>query len=276
MTQKDCNNEKRVWEIDAIRGHQIAWVLLIHFYIALSTFLLDGIYTNLDVVGLVARFDPLGIFFGIDAQGIYRSFFYKIYLYTYRPGVAVFFVVSGISCMFSRNNLKSGLRLLCGALFVSAFTKLLVLFTGDTHQFIRFGALHCYACCHLIYYFFLEERENKTLLWIAAFSLVFGYYLQYFPVYSNFALLVPFGVQENGVHIRDYWPVFPMLGWFLIGIVLGRRWYSEKKTMFPNQESKKWHRPLCFLGKYSGLIYCGHMVIYTVFFCGVGSIFDLY
>ncbi len=270
-------HKNRVWEIDAIRGYLILWVLFYHLYFTVYEFCIDGGY-SIDPYAYIAATDPLRIWFALDISGevtlgILPAFAEK---YLQPAWVDVFFVVSGLSCIFSRNNLKSGIRLLCGAAFVSLFTKLLAVFTGDETQFIRFGVLHCYAVCHLIFYFLLENRSNKFLVVSAIASLVLGYTLKHLNIYSDFSLLVPFGIKERGVMMRDYWPVFPMLGWFLIGVVMGRHWYSDKKTRFPNLEDKKWHRPLRFLGRHSGLIYCGHMVVYTVVFCGIGYIFDLY
>lgn len=269
--------KKRVWEIDAIRGFLILSVLAYHLYMTVEAFCINGYY-NISSVDYVKFTDPLLFWFQINEAGeISRSLFPKFAVKHMQPlWVDMFFVVSGISYRFSRNNLRGGFRLLLGATFVSGFTWLIELLSGDGGQFIRFGVLHCYASCHLIHYYLLEERSNKALLLTAAVSLVVGYYLKFNPTFSDFALLVPFGIRERGTLLRDYWPVFPMLGWFLIGAVLGKRLYPEKKTLFPGQTDRKWHKPLCFLGRYSGLIYCGHIVIYTVVFVGVGWVFNLF
>ena len=277
MRKQDSLTGKRVWEIDAARGALIFFVLLHHAYFTLAAACIDSPFVNLDAVPFVLKIDPLGFLFTVDESGsVHQSLYGKIYDLTYKSGVDLFFIISGISYKFSRNSFKNALRLLFGAAFVSGYTKLLELYTGDTLQFIRFGALHCYALCHLIYYYLLEKRSNKVLLLIAAVSFAVGYYLQINPVYSDLALLVPFGIPEKGVPYRDYWPIFPMLGWFLVGIVLGRKYYGKKISLFTKQEGKKWYKPLCFLGRYSGLIYCGHMVVYSLVFIGIGHIFALY
>lgn len=269
--------EDRVWEIDAVRGLLIAGVLLFHLYFTIDAFFVKGCYTKIDAHAFVKSVDPLGFLWKeIGGGDIERAFLGRYFNTVNLGGVSAFFVISGISSKFSRSCLHSGIRLLWGALFVSGFTKLLVFYTGDSSQFIRFGVLHCYACCHLIYYFFLEEREDKTLLWAAGLSLLIGYYLRWFPVSSDFALLVPFGVWENGVPMRDYWPVFPMFGWFLLGAVLGKRWYGEKVSRWPKSRVKRMTGIFQYLGRHSGIIYCGHMVVYTVLFGGAGYIFDLF
>ena len=277
MKKQDSLHQKRVWEIDALRGALMFFVLLHHIYLMLSAACIDSPFSNFDAASFVSKIDPFGILFTVDdGSNIQRGFYGMVYNYTYKLGVDLFFIISGISYKFSRSSFKNAMRLLVGAVFVSGFTKLLQLYTGDETQFIRFGALHCYALCHLIYYYFLAERNNKVLFLAALVSLAAGYCLMQNPIYSNLALLVPFGIAERGVPYRDYWPVFPMLGWFLIGIVLGRKYYREKVSLFPKQEGKKWHKPLCFLGRHSGLIYCGHMVVYSLVFIGIGYIFALY
>ena len=277
-SKSGMGKKKRVWEIDALRGALILLVLCNHLNITVENFCIDGGYKNFDSYAWVNITDPLHAWFDWSADGeiISSPVVVTLRKYLTDPVVGIFFVVSGISYKFSRDNLKNGFRLLCGAVFISVFTKLLTLYTEEKLWFIRFGVLHCYASCHFIYYFLLDKRSNKALLAIAMLSLVVGYYLKFNPVYSDLALLVPFGIREEGTLLWDYWPVFPMLGWFLIGVVLGRKYYGEKVSLFPTQGSKKWHKPLQFLGRHSGLIYCGHMVVYSLVFIGIGLIFNLY
>ena len=181
-----------------------------------------------------------------------------------------------MACLFSRNNLYRGLKMLAGAFFISAFTKVVAVLGDDPSQFIRFGALHCYAYCHLIYYFLLEKRSSKMLLAVTVPVLAVGYYLRYFPVYSEYALLYPFGIHETGAPGGDYWPLLPMLGWMLLGVVLGRRIYPGRRSLLPECPAQRWTSPLQFMGRHSGMIYVGHIVIYTVVFCGIGWLFQLY
>lgn len=273
---KNSQKKPRVWELDALRGLLLIGLLITHIMACTEELCRNAYNIFGNEVGNAAV-PHLWLFSWNPKLMIWEeAWITKFFRFIDYPAVCCFFIVSGISCVFSRNNFKSGLRLLTGAAFVSLFTWILTIVTGDKGQFIRFGALHCYALCHLIYYFLLEGKRDRVLLIVAAASLAFGIYLRFIPIQSEFALLVPFGIREYGAIHRDYWPVFPMLGWFLIGVVLGKRFYSKKETLFPGQADRKWHRPICFLGRYSGLIYCGHMVVYTLVFCGIGYIFDLY
>ena len=270
-------SKERVWEVDAFRGFLILAVLINHLNITVNAFCINGYY-QIDSAAWARFSDPLGVWYKFLEDGSVRSAdWVKILRETCtRPAVSTFFIVSGISCTFSRNNLRRGLIMLASAFVVAGFTKLLAVWTNDPKQFIRFGVLHCYAYSHLIYYFLLEKSSKKTLLIAAIPILLLGYYLRYFPVYSEYALLVPFGVYERDVPMWDYWPLFPMLGWMLIGVVLGKSLYLEKKSLWPCQTAMRLTRPLQWLGRHSGQIYLAHIFLYTAVFCGIGWMFGLF
>ena len=276
MTKMQKRKNERIWEIDALRGHLILWILFFHLYVTVCKFCIDGIYGAIDPVLFAQRTDPLHFFYVIQDGTVSRGFFQKAYQLLQPQGVDVFFVVSGISCMFSRSNLKSGIRLLIAAYAVSLFTYLVSIWRGEPSVFIRFGALQCYAYCHLIYSFLLEKRSNKITLIAAIFSLIIGYYLHYNPISIQSPFLVPFGITDRGILWNDYWPIFPMLGWFLLGVLLGRKYYAQKRTLIPLPKFNHITRPLQWLGRYSGVIYVSHIVLYTIVFCGIGYVFNLY
>lgn len=273
---KRITTRERVWELDAMRGLLILCVLVIHLYYTVDAFCVNGYY-NIDSYAYVNTTDPLHFWFDWGSDGkIYRAFLTPEFVSAWTHwGVIAFFAISGICCLFSRDNLHRGLIMLAAAFVFSGFTKLLAIWTQNPGQFIRFGVLHCYAYCHILYYFLFENRRSSTLLAAAAGVLLLGYYLRFHPIYLNTPLLYPFGIYESGAPSRDYWPIFPMLGWLLIGVVWGRHFYPERKTMFPDTPMKKWTRPLQYLGRHSGKIYLAHIFVYTAVFCGIGWAFGL-
>lgn len=266
----------RVWEIDALRGLLILSLLAVHLYHTVDAFCVGGIY-KIEPYEYVNTTDPLHFWFDWGEDGrIFRAFLpADIFSVWNHSGVAGFFVISGISCLFSRNNLRRGIITLIAAYALSAFTGLLAFWTGDPGQFIRFGALHCYGYCQIIYYFLFEKRKTWVLLSAAAVVLAVGYYLRCNPVSVDTSLLLPFGVYENGVNARDYWPIFPMLGWLLCGAALGKRFYAERKSLLPTCFLNKWTRPLQVMGRHSGKIYIAQFILYPAVFFGIGWVFNL-
>lgn len=268
--------KERIWELDAVRGFLILAVLVNHLNITVNAFCINGYY-NIDSFKWAQYTDPLNIWFTVTKEGILGSASWVTELRsvcTY-PAVNTFFIISGICCTLSRSNLKRGLKLLLGAVLISLFTKLLAIWTGDPTRFIRFGVLHSYAYCHFIYFYFLEKRSNLTLLGVALLAFVIGYYLRWNPIESDIVLLYPFGIHESGVVSNDYWPIFPMLGWLLCGVVLGRKIYTEMRSRYPDNRLVRYTKLLQFLGRHSGKIYFFHVFIYVIVFCGVGIIFNL-
>lgn len=270
--------QERVWEIDALRGLLILCVLATHLYRCVDAFCVNGYY-QIDSYEWVNTTDPLHFWFDWGEDGVIHQAFLTPALQQIwiRMGVSGFFVISGISCLFSKDNLKQTLRLFAAALFIAVFTKGLALWTGDPSRFIRFGVLPCYALCHLLYVCFLKKRSNETLFFVSAFALAVGYFLRYYDVPAmKYPIFYIFGVPQIGDWSGDYWPLFPMLGWFLVGVVFGRKYYSEKRSLIPSRTASLLTRPLQWLGRHSGGIYVGHIVLYTVIFCGIGFLFHLY
>lgn len=267
----------RIWEIDAMRGLLILLVLAGHLYSTVTAFCINGYY-HIDSYAWVNATDPLHFWYDWGADGVIRTAFLPdaIYQLWARSIVDTFFVLSGISCVLSRNNLKRALKVLAAGLFVAAFTFGLWMWTKDPSRFIRFGVLMCYACCQLIFVYFFEKRSNKTLLIAAIPAFIIGYFLRYYGVAAaKFPIFYIFGVPQLGDQASDWCPLFPVLGWFLLGVVIGRKFYSEKKTLLSSKKAGILTRPLQFLGRHSGVIYVSHIVLYTAVFCGVGYLFRL-
>lgn len=276
---KQKGKTERVWEIDALRGFLVLNTLWINLYLCLKQFCACGIYKNINPVAVLGRIDPLGLFFRVSELGISQGLLTGSWLGTWTfLGVDVYFVCSGLSCIFTRDNFKSTLRLLIGAVFVSIFTKTISIITNEPILFQRFGALHCYAACHFLYYYVFRNLKSRTLLICAIPVFAIGYYLRYAGIEPmRLPIFYIFGVPQLGDASGDYWPVFPMLGWLLVGVVLGRHFYADRKTLFPNAvKLKSILTPLRFMGKNTGYLYLGQMVLnYTVFYC-IGMIWKLY
>ena len=63
-----------------------------------------------------------------------------------RTAGILFILISGASCVFSRNNLKRGLRILCFGLVITLATYL-----AYPSYIIMFGVLHLLGVCMIVY-----------------------------------------------------------------------------------------------------------------------------
>lgn len=142
-----------------------------------------------------------------------------------------FIIVSGISCRFSRNNLKRGLIALGLGI---GFTLVTWLFMPD--QIIKFGVLHLLGSC-MILYALLEKLLNKlqpivgavicVLLQLFTLHLPHGYLgLSAFPIKLPVSLyqtgfLFWLGLPAKTFYSSDYFPLIPWSFLFLAGSFAG-------------------------------------------------------
>jgi uncharacterized membrane protein len=79
--------------------------------------------------------------------------------------------------------------------------------------------------------------------------------------------LVPLGFMPPYFYTSDYFPLFPNLGFFLLGAVLGRTVYGKKESLLPTVNSRNpVLRFLQFLGRHSLEIYLLHQPLLSGFF----------
>jgi uncharacterized membrane protein len=87
---------------------------------------------------------------------------------------------------------------------------------------------------------------------------------------SDSLFFLPVGFDIAGTPpMADYMPLFPWLGVFLIGCVIGRTCYKDKKTLFAGKGKVMTAvaRPVEFIGRHSLIIYLVHQpVIYALLY----------
>lgn len=230
------NNVKkeRVWELDAFRGLFIIGMVAVH-----------TVYDLTSMFGL--GFNPGAL-----------------YTLAKNYGAILFIVLSGISATFGTRFFKRGITVLGFGLAISAVMALLNAYVSDTFGNIYFGILHLLGVCML-----LSPLFKKMPVWVclvcaaAAFGLKF-----YFDGVdaSAFHPLVIFGASYKGFSAVDHFPLFPYLGWFALGIVLGRTLYGKKKSLLPQAISRlRAVRFLMLCGRHSLWIYVLHQpIVYGV------------
>ena len=225
---------KRIWELDVLRGIMILGVVVVHLLFDLQYFL------GIDVVK-----HPL-LQHCLDRCGF------------------LFVILSGLSVTLGKHHIKRGLQVFgCGMLITAVTAGMYFLGFVDKFIIIYFGVLHLIGVCMLLWTAFRRLPPWAAALLGAGF-VVLGVYLRSVQLGSFW--LVPLGVTFPGFSSSDYFPLFPHLGWFLLGASLGPLLYKEKRSRLP------WRYQNCaaarffgFCGRHSLWIYLIHQpILYSI------------
>ena len=177
----------------------------------------------------------------------------------------LFILLSGMSCAFSRSNVRRGLKTWAAAILVSVAA-------GLFGYPVYFGILHFLGTAMLLYGLLQKPLRawrgwTQPLVALALFVVT----AVYIPIRVDFTnWLMPFGlVQDWG---EDYWPLLPWFFLFLFGTWLGRLAVEQK---FPRWFYRFKMPVLPTVGRYTLWIYLAHMpivlgVIEVLKFFGVG------
>lgn len=218
----------RIWELDALRGLALLGMIGIHL-----------IYDLVDLFGILPWEQPT---------------WYLLFKNNYG---AIFLLISGISVTLGRHPVRRGLQVfLCGFLCTAATVGMYLLGAAGKDIIIYYGVLHCLGTCMMLWP--LLRRGNDLALAAAAAGMIaLGLWLR--TRGFGFPWLTILGFCPYGFASSDFFPLFPNLGYFLLGAILGRRVYAEKRSRLPRA-----HPPLPFLrwcGRRSLLIYLLHQPI---------------
>ena len=214
----------RIELMDALRGLAVCLMVLHHFLYDLCAFLGAPwwLFTN-------PVFDVLHYFFA-----------------------GLFIFLSGISSDFSRSNLKRGAKAMTLALGITLVTYFM-------DMTIVFGVLHLLGVCMMLYPVY-KKLPTQALAAVGVVLVVTGYLISGTVVEAKF--LFPFGFVYEGFTSSDFFPILPHLGWYMLGTVLGRTVYADKKTRLPGTfRESAIARFFCWCGRQSLFIYLLHQPV---------------
>lgn len=225
--------KQRIWELDALRGLCILAVLVFHL-----------IFDLVEVFGLIRWQYPEWFVLVRDWGGV------------------VFLVLSGICVTLGTKSTRRGLIVLGSGMVCTAVTVGMTFFGFHHSIIIYFGVLHCLGTCMLLWPLF-KKCPWWALLPLGLAVIGLGFWSQTLRVETPW--LIPFGLMYPGFSSSDYFPLLPHLGFFLLGAVLGKTLYREKKSLLPKAQTASLIRPLTFCGRHSLWIYLLHQpVLYGI------------
>ena len=244
--------KNRAPELDFLRGFALFMMILMHFAYDL-------------------RFEFKLPVFGFLTDNWFWAFVHPFFL-------VIFVGVSGICCTFSRNNLFRGLKLLGVAAGLTAVTWMITKLAG-IYCLIIFNVLALLAVS-ILFYSLVQYIEKKAAVRPAVINVILGLLGTYFTAlgrsisYMNYSttnlIFLPVGFEiKNAPPVADSMDIFPWMGVFLIGCVIGRICYAKKESLLP-AGSEKLHpaaAPFEFMGRHSLLIYLGHQpLVYGILY----------
>ena len=222
--------KSRVWELDALRGICILGMICVHLVFDLSRF--GGMSFTLP----------------------------KWFVFVRQYGHVFFVLISGICATFSSSTFKRGVTVFGAALFISYVTFYMDKVIGITGIGIWFGILHMLGLCMILYPLF-RKLPFWALAVIGAAFIALGFWLETLTVEVPF--LFPIGLRAEGVFVgSDYFPIFPGLGWFLVGAALGKSVYRRRESLLPRVNADFFLlRFFRWVGKYSLFFYLLHQPV---------------
>lgn len=219
----------RYYEVDAVRGAALFFMVLYHIIFCLYFF------------RIISWFNPQTI------SGV--------------PIAATFIFVAGISLILAGRRpagvVKRGAELLLCALLITAVTKIVY-----PQGFVIFGILHLIGVGTILSIPFLSGNVKWFIPAAVGTAVVL---LSFFlPNTAGSLLLLPFGIPYAGFTSIDYEPLIPWFGVLLLGVAAGKILYpAGLRCVLLSRlpEMPKVLTPLCFVGRHTLLIYLLHVPV---------------
>ncbi len=236
--------KKRITLLDEIRG-------FIFFLMAVYHALFDLEYI-------------FGIHIFIFEYGIYK--YIALFI-----GMSYIFI-SGFSSNLSHNIYKRGVLCFLAAMVITLITHIIT-----PKLTIFFGVLHFLAIAMICSPFIKKftDKINSTIViilcvicFIMTYNLQMGYLgikpYFYFPLpltLRNTGFLFPFGICSERFFSGDFYPIFPWIFVYTLGIAAGKNLNFDE---LPSICYKKHGNILSFCGKHSLLLYLIHQVVIVI------------
>ena len=229
--------KQRIWELDAFRGICVLGMVIVHF-----------IYDLVELYGLIDWQYPVAFSFIKNWGGV------------------LFLLLSGTCATLGSRSVRRGVivfgcGLVCTAVTVGMYRLGL---SGNGIQ-IYFGVLHCLGMCMILWPVF------RRLPWWVLLPLGLGIIMTglwvFEPMRVSYPWRLPLGIQPQGLITSDYFPLFPNLGFFLLGSALGKTLYRRRQSLLPRVNDRNFLlRFLQLCGRQSLWIYLLHQPVFSGLF----------
>ena len=262
ITRKPGAFEKRIHEIDLIRGFLIILVIVDHLFWCFKAYNLDWYNATGQTNAFFLWMHQVFNFYWTSSA---RSVVRVIALFG-------FCFISGISCAFSRNNwVRAGQMILVyGIVFVGSNLLDSSHLLGDRYTRIDFNVIGVLAFSTLMYCFTEKKTWRSILVGVLLCFLICWYLVPWLEKTPMGAAYAPALWKPSGQ--ADWMPLFPYATFFFFGALVSYFVYAPTKQSLIKTR-KEWERPICFLGRHTLFIYLCHQFILTPLFMLIGLFF---
>lgn len=224
----------RFWELDTVRG--IVVILMVYFHLMWNLYYWQ--------VTTISVFTPEWQLF---ARSIGSTF-------TFLLGLSLAIRYAKVAGEF-QPYLRRGLLIFGCGLLVTLATFFVV-----PEEYVIFGILHMQGVALILAYLCVRLPAWLNVL-LGVLVLTIGNWMM--NVFVPYPWLIPFGIQQAGRMMADYYPLFPWLAPALFGLAAGRLFYPAGRRSFalPELGENLLVRGLRFLGRHSLVIYLVHQPI---------------
>ena len=258
ITRKPGAFEKRIHEIDLIRGLLMILVLMDHLFWCFQSYGYDW-----NAHWLLTHSTNNELFYGM--YHVFSFYWTNVGRHVVRcVALFGFCFVSGVSSAFSRNNWVRAAQML-GIFALIAVGSNLLEATGILGQGVRidFNVIGVLAWSTLAYCFTQGKSWRSILVGLLLSFLMCWYvvpWLQGTPMGEAYA--PPLWEPEGQA---DWMPLFPFMCIFFMGAFFSYFVYAPTRQSIIKVRGN-WERPICFIGRHSLIFYLSHQLVFIPIF----------